>query len=58
MPAGVTLRGVPMPRHAWGDVLICPNGCGRAWLVLEAPPKLPPDAGQRTAPHGDPLAAA
>lgn len=35
VPEGVTMTGVPMPRHAWPDVLICPNGCGRAWLVRE-----------------------
>jgi hypothetical protein len=35
VPPGKRLVGVPMPRHNWGDVLVCPNeGCGRAWLVL------------------------
>jgi len=33
VPRGVTMTGVPMPRHAWADVLVCPNGCGRAWLA-------------------------
>lgn len=32
--AGRVLLPVPRPRHAWSDVLICPNeGCGRAFLL-------------------------
>lgn len=35
VPAGVTLSLVPVPRHAWGDVLVCPTeDCGRALLVV------------------------
>jgi hypothetical protein len=35
VPEGVVLRGVPRPRHAWGDVLPCPYAdCGRAWLIV------------------------
>jgi len=35
VPAGTRLVEVPVPRHNWGDVLVCPNeGCGRAWLVV------------------------
>jgi hypothetical protein len=34
VPDGVTLEEVPVPRHAWGNVLVCPNeGCGKAFLV-------------------------
>lgn len=25
------IEEVPPPRHAWGDVIICPD-CGRAWI--------------------------
>jgi hypothetical protein len=32
VPPGVTMVEVPVPRHAWTDVLVCPN-CGRAWLI-------------------------
>lgn len=36
--AGVVLHPIPTPRHAWSDVLVCPNeGCGRAWLIVERP---------------------
>jgi hypothetical protein len=28
---------VPRPRHAWGDIICCPD-CGRAWLVTPAIP--------------------
>lgn len=31
--AGLILVPIPRPRHAWGDILICPNGdCDRAFL--------------------------
>lgn len=41
VPDGVTLAEVPSPRHAWGDVVRCPNGdapksdveCERVFLV-------------------------
>lgn len=57
VPAGVTLAPVPLPRHNWPDVLVCPNeGCGRAWLVVAQTRPPTPDAQLRTAPHGDPLA--
>ena len=33
IPPEIRLVEVPRPRHAWGDVLACPNeGCGRAFL--------------------------
>lgn len=35
VPAGYTMRGLPVPRHAWPGVLVCPNDCGRAWTVEE-----------------------
>lgn len=36
IPDGVELREVPRPRHAWGDVLNCPNdGCERSFLVVK-----------------------
>lgn len=36
VPEGVTLAEVPMPRHAWTDIIICPNkDCGRAWMVVQ-----------------------
>lgn len=39
VPAGAVFAEVPRPRHAWGDVLCCPNdGCERTFLVLAAPP--------------------
>lgn len=34
VPEGVTLVPVPIPRHGWSDVLVCPNGCGRAFLIV------------------------
>jgi hypothetical protein len=35
VPPGKRLAEVPVPRHNWTDVLVCPNeGCGRAWLVV------------------------
>lgn len=38
VPEGVVLAEVPRPRHAWGDVMNCPNGgCGRSFLVKEQP---------------------
>lgn len=38
VPPGTMIAEVPMPRHNWTDVIICPNeGCGRAWLVLQRP---------------------
>lgn len=33
VPEGARLCEVPRPRHAWGDVLPCPN-CERAFLVV------------------------
>lgn len=34
LPPGVkAIEPIPVPRHAWGDVIVCPHGCGRAWLV-------------------------
>ena len=43
LPAGARLSLVPRPRHAWSDVLCCPN-CDRAFLVI--PPDAPePEAG-------------
>lgn len=35
VPDGVDLMPVPAPRHAWSDVIVCPNeGCGQAFLVI------------------------
>ncbi|MEV6547955.1 hypothetical protein AB0M57_04505 [Streptomyces sp. NPDC051597] len=35
VPNGVQLAEVPQPRHAWGDVVNCPNDdCGRSFFVL------------------------
>lgn len=40
VPEGATLTLVPVPRHAWADVFVCPNTredgttpCGRAFFV-------------------------
>lgn len=33
VPEGVTMSGVPTPRHDWPDIFVCPNGCGRAWTI-------------------------
>jgi hypothetical protein len=34
VPEGVQLAQVPRPRHAWSDVLNCPNdGCERSFLA-------------------------
>lgn len=42
VPDGVDLREVPRPRHAWGDVVACPNdGCERAFLVKTTPDASP-----------------
>lgn len=39
-PKDAVLKEVPVPRHNWGDVLVCPNdGCGKAFLVVKAPPR-------------------
>lgn len=36
IPDGVTLVEVPRPRHAWSDVLHCPNdGCQRSFMVRQ-----------------------
>jgi hypothetical protein len=45
VPEGYRLTEVPVPRHNWGDVKVCPNEagvdfpegqeCGKAWLVSE-----------------------
>lgn len=36
IPEGVDLVEVPRPRHAWGDVLNCPNdGCERSFMARE-----------------------
>lgn len=33
VPFGTVMIEVPVPRHAWTDVLVCPNeGCDRAFL--------------------------
>lgn len=34
VPSGRTLTLVPAPRHQWSDVLVCPHGCGRAFLIV------------------------
>lgn len=40
VPEGWTLTEVPVPRHAWADVVVCPNGeCGRAFLGTETSPE-------------------
>lgn len=37
IPDGIQLIEVPRPRHAWGDVLNCPNdGCGRSFMTKTA----------------------
>lgn len=34
IPDGVTLTEVPVPRHDFSDVHVCPNdGCGRAFMT-------------------------
>lgn len=41
VPEDVVMSEVPVPRHAWGDMLVCPHvdePCGLAFLVAEAPP--------------------
>jgi hypothetical protein len=39
VPVGWELAPVPVPRHAWSDVLVCPNdGCELAFLVRELQP--------------------
>lgn len=43
VPAGKTLTPVPRPRHAWADVIVCPNteeGCDRAFII--PPPETTP----------------
>lgn len=38
IPDGVDLAEVPRPRHAWSDVINCPNdGCGKSFLVVKQP---------------------
>jgi hypothetical protein len=38
VPAGVTLKDMPPSRHAWSDIVRCPNdGCGREFLVVPTP---------------------
>ena len=36
VPEGVVLTEVPRPRHAWNDLLVCPD-CERAWMVVAQP---------------------
>ena len=46
IPEGAELLQVPPPRHAWGDVLHCPNdGCGRAFLITKDPRSAAPECG-------------
>lgn len=36
IPEGIGLIDVPRPRHAWGDVLLCPHdGCERAFMKTD-----------------------
>lgn len=45
VPDGVTLREVPRPRHAWGDVFNCPNDdCDRSFMVTGQPAGPAPEA--------------
>ena len=38
VPEGAEIAMVPVPRHNWSDVVVCPNGeCERAFLVLSQP---------------------
>lgn len=38
IPDGAEVREVPRPRHAWGDVLNCPNeGCEKSFLIVKDP---------------------
>jgi hypothetical protein len=32
VPPGMALAPVPKPRHAWGDIIVCPN-CDAAFLI-------------------------
>lgn len=41
IPEGLTVAIVPVPRHNWGDVFVCPNDCGRALLVIKAEDETP-----------------
>lgn len=44
LPEDPEVVEVPVPRHSWSDVMICPNGteeglpapCGRAFMVKES----------------------
>lgn len=46
VPDGAELLEVPPPRHAWGDVLHCPNeGCGKAFLITKDPRPAAPESG-------------
>lgn len=39
IPDGWKLADVPEPRHAWPDVVGCPNdGCGRWFLAMQIEP--------------------
>jgi len=43
LPRGMIVTPVPTPRHAWSDVIVCPNeGCGRAWIVVQRPEEYRP----------------
>lgn len=47
IPDGVQLVEVPRPRHAWSDVINCPNDdCGRSFMVKQEPA---PEAGPSVA---------
>ena len=37
VPAGKKLFPVPKPRHAWGDIIVCPH-CDAAFLVRPIDP--------------------
>ena len=32
VPKGMKLFPIPRPRHAWGDVIVCPH-CGAAFMM-------------------------
>jgi hypothetical protein len=36
VPEGWEMIPIPMPRHAWDDIAVCPNeGCDLAFIVVE-----------------------
>lgn len=35
VPEGIELVEMPPSRHAWSDIIRCPNSCGRTYMIVD-----------------------